>query len=94
MTDNDGQHVRPLEMKRVPWNDPDTLVLSDGREGRFFHGVFYFPGRCDCVLWHAFGGRFTCDVPRSEELCIGLVVLASSDTHLAITVRRLCPALL
>ena len=37
-------------------------------------------------MWHAFGGRFTCDVPRSEELCIGLVVLASGDAHLAITV--------
>ena len=37
-------------------------------------------------LWHAFGGRFTCDVPRSEELCIVLVVLASGDAHLAITV--------
>ena len=82
-------------MKRSPWNDPDTLVLADGAKVVFFHGVLYFHGQIAVyVLWHAFGGRFTCDVPRSEELCIGLVVLASSDAYLAITVRRLCPALL
>jgi len=28
LADNNGQHVWPLEMKRAPWNDPDTLVLA------------------------------------------------------------------
>lgn len=44
------------------------------------------PGRCDYVFVACFRRTFSRDVPRSEELCIGLVVLASGDAHLAITV--------
>jgi hypothetical protein len=50
MADNNGQHVWPLEMKRAPWNDPDTLVLTDGAKVVFFHGVYSSEGRplCRC----------------------------------------------
>ena len=65
-----GNMCGPLRGK-APWNDPDTIVLVDGREGRFFHGALTFEGdHCIRVVFSPEIVRVT--ILGSEGICIGL----------------------